>query len=322
MKILLTGGSGFLGHALSARLEKEGHELVLPLRGTALGKGAKSANVTIVSVPDIALMKSSDWLPHLRGVNAVIHAAAIAHIGPSVAEGQYQAINHIASLRLAEAAVIAGVPRFIFVSSIRAQVGPSCAQVQHEASPMQPTEAYGASKRDAEISIRKVFSNAVVLRPALIVGDEAKGNLETLLKLAQWPIPLPFKSLANPQAMVCRDNLIEAVKLALSNEAMQGETYVVADEKHPSIADMVTAIRAGMGRDQGLFPIPRALLTWPLHMLGKSAAIEKITGSLQVDSSKLRRTGWQPIVTPDEALQALGSMSVHGQAAASHETRL
>jgi nucleoside-diphosphate-sugar epimerase len=248
MNVLLTGGSGFLGRALAEALAASGHGVVLPLRDMQGNHDQSHPLIRRAPMRDLEAMRAEDWLPHLEGVEAVIHAAAIAHIGPSVRLSLYNAVNRDASERLAQAAAQADVKRFVFLSSIRAQVGATSAAVQTEASPAEPTEAYGHSKLEAERLIRGHLPQATVLRPALIVGAEAKGNLATLLRLAALPVPLPLGGLHRPQAMITRDNLIAAVLLALRDDGLLGETYVAADEPHPSVTEMLAFLREGMAR--------------------------------------------------------------------------
>lgn len=310
MKILLTGGSGFLGLALAQALATNGDHVILPLRSGQGNQITDNPLVRHAPMRDLEAMTSEDWLPLLAGVDAVIHAAAIAHIGPSIPVSRYRMINRDASDCLAQAAAQAGVKRFVFVSSIRAQVGATSTAVQTEASPVLPTEAYGQSKLEAEQLIRLHLPQSVIFRPALIVGAPAKGNLATLVKLAALPLPLPLGALNQPQAMVSRDNFITAIMLALRNDTLQGETYVVADEPHPSVTDMLAFLREGMGRPRWLIAVPQALLALPLRLMGKGNAFDRITGGLKVDASKLRAAGWKPVIAPRDAFRVLAEASL------------
>jgi nucleoside-diphosphate-sugar epimerase len=305
MTILVTGGSGFVGRALVRHLALQGHRLRLPLRKPPPLEGLPEG-VEPVITPSIETIDPGRWESLLEGVEAVVHLAAIAHIGPAIPDERYTAVNRDASARLAEAAAKAGVRRFVFLSSIRAQVGPSSQEVQTEATPPAPTEAYGQSKLEAERLISAALPEAVHLRPALVVGGKAKGNLETMLKVADTPWPLPFASFGAPQAMIARENLVAAIAMALGDPAMRGETYVAADDPHPTLAQMLGWMRAGLGRPRRLLPLPEALLRWPLAVAGKAAAFERLAGGLQIDSAKLRSAGWRPPQPPEACFTELG----------------
>jgi nucleoside-diphosphate-sugar epimerase len=301
MNILITGASGFVGRALAQHLAAHGHQLTLQVR-----RDQSSAFGQVLVTPPIESITQASWRDHLAGVDAVIHTAAIAHIGADVLEERYQAVNRDAAARLAQAAAARGIERFVFISSIRAQVGPSSPVVQNELTHPAPTEAYGRSKLEAEHLISAALPAAIHLRPPLVIGEGAKGNLAAMLMVADTPFPLPFAAFSAGQAMVARDNLISAITLALTNHAMRGETYVLADDPHPSLADMLAWMREGMGRPRRLFALPQAALHLPLVLMGRRQAFARLTDGLVIDSAKARTAGWMPQVTPADCFRALG----------------
>ncbi len=300
MKIILTGGSGFLGQALARRLRAAGHEVVLPLRQPGDASGA-------VPIKPIEAMTAADWQPVLAGADAVIHAAAIAHIGASVSYSDYVAVNRDAAARLAEAAAAERIRRFIFISSIRAQCGATSDKIQTERTKPEPTEGYGRSKLQAEGLVLKALPTATILRPALIVGSEPKGNLRALLKLARLPAPLPFGALKAPQAMVSLDGMADAVQMALTEQAMAGEVFCLAEPPHLSLAGIVTALRRGMRRAPGLFAVPPAILAFPLKLTGRGDMADRLTGGLAVDPAKLAALGWKPQRSLKSVLEEIGA---------------
>ncbi len=300
MKIILTGGSGFLGQALAARLRASGHQLVLPLRNPGEIRDA-------VAIRPIEQTTAADWRPVLAGADAVVHAAAIAHIGPGVSYADYAAVNRDAAGRLAEAAAAERIRRFVFISSIRAQCGATSDRTQTERTKPEPTEAYGRSKLQAEGLILKALPTATILRPALVVGPSPKGNLRTLLKLARSPAPLPFGGLKAPQAMVSLAGVADAVELALAREAMAGEVYCLAEAPALSLAGIVTALRKGLGKGPGLVSVPAPLLAFPLKLLGRGDMAERLLGGLAVDSAKLAALGWKPARSLRSVLEEIGA---------------
>jgi nucleoside-diphosphate-sugar epimerase len=309
MTIVVTGATGFLGRALVDRLLADSHHVKAPVRGHAhdLPAACDAAPVGALEALD-----ESGWRDLLAGADAIVHAAAIAHIGPDVPRERYMAVNRDASVRLAEAAASLGIRRFVFLSSIRAQVGPSSTMPQTEALPPHPTEAYGESKLQAERLILAACPTATILRPPLIVGHAPKGNLALLARLAGLALPLPVGGFTAPQAVVSRDNLVDAITHALDAEAMRGETYVIADEPHPSLADMLGWMREGMGRPRRLVGIPPALIGLPARLAGKGEAFGRLTGGLRVDAAKIRAAGYAPRQGVADAFRAIGAAASRG----------
>ena len=187
VKVLVTGASGLIGRPLTAALAD------CRPSGARRGATARRHFRTAVEVAQIGdLAGEIDWPPLLAGMDAVVHLAGIAHIGTDVSDETYDRVNHLATAALARAAATAAVKRFVFVSSIRAQSGTHADHPLTESDPPQPTEAYGRSKLAAEEAVRASGVPYTILRPVLVYGRGAKGNLAHLLRLARLPLPLPF----------------------------------------------------------------------------------------------------------------------------------
>jgi nucleoside-diphosphate-sugar epimerase len=88
----------------------------------------------------------------------------------------YDRVNHRATAALAAAARDAGVSRFVFISSIRAQTGPVADNVVSERDTPRPTDAYGRSKLAAERAVVASGVPFTILRPVLVYGPGVKGN--------------------------------------------------------------------------------------------------------------------------------------------------
>jgi len=118
--------------------------------------------------PDLA--KPVFWSPLIAGMDAVVHLAGIAHVGPGVTEQTYDRVNHLATAELARAAAAAGVRRLVFLSSIRAQTSATADRPLSEADEPRPTDDYGRSKLAAETAVRASGVPCIILRPTLVYG--------------------------------------------------------------------------------------------------------------------------------------------------------
>lgn len=289
-RVLVTGASGFVGRALVDALAGAGYRV---RAATRLGTVAMfPANVQAVTTGDYRA--PVDWAPLLADVDAVVHLAGIAHIGPAIGESDYDRVIHAATAGLAAACSKAGVRRLVFMSSVRAQSGPAADKVLTEDDEPRPTEAYGRAKLRAEAAVRAAGVPWTILRPAMVYGPGAKGNLATLLRVADSPWPLPFGAVAGRRSLVSLDNLIAAVRFALNSEAAAGQVYLVADPAPVTLPQIIAALRRGLGRAPRLYPLPPAIFARAFRLVGRDDVWERIGGSLVVDPGKLIAAGWEP----------------------------
>jgi nucleoside-diphosphate-sugar epimerase len=309
-RILVTGATGFIGRAAVADLAAAGHAVRAAVRRLP---AAFPPGVEVRQHDDLA--GDVDWRLLLAGIDAVVHLAGIAHARHDAPE-PYDRINHRATARLAAVARDTGIERFVFVSSIRAQTGPAADHVVTETDLPRPTDAYGRSKRAAEIALAQSGVPFTILRPVLVYGPGAKGNLRALMRLAALPLPLPFGGLANKRSLVSLANLLAAVRHVLQRTESSGETYLVADPHPLSFADIVTSIRAGLGRSPGLFAVPPAFVRPVLIAAGRRHSADQLMGSLVVDPTTLLAAGWRPDPDTKSALAATArewARSAHGK---------
>lgn len=297
--IALTGATGFIGRHLLRELPKRGYRVrVLVRRPTALPPEATSAVIGDLAAP----RNLSDAL---RGVDAVIHSAGLAHAMSGLPEDDYRTINTEATIALARAAERAGARRFVFLSSIRAQTGPVANDVLTEADQPRPTDAYGRSKLAAEEGLAGLGLDWVALRPALVYGPGVKGNMQALVRLAQRPLPLPFGSFHSPRSLIGLDNLAEAVDLVLRTAQPLRRPLIVADPEPVTVATIVAALRQGFGRAPGLLPVPLPFVALAARLAGQAEAYERLAGTLVASPAALMSLGWTPPVATRAGLAAL-----------------
>jgi len=302
--VALTGATGFIGRHLLKELPKRGYKIrVLLRRPTMLPPEASGAVVGDLAAP----RNMSDAL---ASVDAVVHSAGLAHAMSGRPEDDYRAINTDATVGLARAAARAGVRRFVFLSSIRAQSGPVANEVLTEDMEPRPTDAYGRSKLDAERGLADVSIDWVAMRLVLVYGPGVKGNMAALVKLAAKPLPLPFRSLPGRHSLLSVDNLVVAVDTVLRAAAPLRRPLIVAEPEALTLAEMITSLRRGLDRRPGLLPMPTPMLRSVFGMLGRSEAYERIAGSLIVSAAALTALGWTPRVATRDGLAALAGQAV------------
>jgi UDP-glucose 4-epimerase len=297
--VALTGATGFIGQYLLRELPKRGYRLRVLLR--------RPSTVPIETASAIIgdLARPQNMAAALADVDAVIHSAGLAHAMSGLPEDDYRMLNTEATIGLARAAQRAGAKRFVFLSSIRAQSGPTADHTLTEDLPPKPTDAYGRSKLAAEQALAELELDWVALRLVLVYGPGVKGNMAELLRLARSPYPLPFGALTARRSLLSLDNLVAAIDTVLAARAPLRRPLIVADREPLTIPQMITAMRRGLGRRSGLIPVPAPLLEAALRATGRAEIYQRVSGSLVADPVALSRLGWVPPVSSQDGLAAL-----------------
>lgn len=298
--VALTGATGFIGQYLLRELAARGFRMrALLRRPSGLSNGIGAAIIG-------DLQKPLNMAAALSGVDAVVHTAGLGSAMSGMPEDDYRAINTEATRRLAEAARRAGVRRFIFLSSIRAQCGSWSDAVLTEKLEARPTSAYGRSKLAAEQALADLDIDWVALRLATVIGPGARGNIGRLLQAAASPYPLPLLGLTAKRSLLSIDSLVAAVETVLTTPDALGRPLLVVDAEALSVAEMIAEIRTGMGRRPGLFYVPPRLVRAACAAVKRPELFELAGRPLVADPAELRKIGWMTNGSPREALRALG----------------
>lgn len=288
MKVLVTGANGFVGAAIVDHLAEVGHDVVAASRTPRSGDLGRLREVRL---PDL---KSETFGTELfEGVDAVVHAAGMAHQPRHTSEDDLHRVNGIAAGSVAAAARAAGVNRFVLISSMRAIWGPVSSISLPEETIPAPADAYGRSKLTGEIRVREAFPNAVILRPPAVHGAGAKGKIGALGRLARSQLPLPLRGLRGRHSVVSDRNLAAAVDFVLGCSRVQPGPLHVADASPVGLDEMVTVMRKALGRGPGMIPVP-ALVQDLLARAG-GLGMQQITSGLTVSTARISALGWQPV---------------------------
>lgn len=303
--ILITGATGFVGQMLVAALQAQHRDVRRVLRRPVHVNDSKDPIIGDIG-PD------TDWHAALQGTHCVVHLAARTHVideRHSDELAAYRRINVEATRNLAKQAAVAGVRRFVFLSSIKVNgEATDTNQFSRDDAP-QPLDAYGISKREAEVALQRIGADTgmeiVILRPPLVYGPGVKGNFLRLLRAVASGTPLPLASINNRRSLVYAGNLVDAIISCMDAPAAAGKTYLVSDGEDVSTPTLIRKLAAALDMPPRLLPCPPALLHCSAALLGKRAAAMRLTGSLVVDNSALRKElGWEPRYTLDQGLNA------------------
>jgi nucleoside-diphosphate-sugar epimerase len=243
----------------------------------------------------------------------LIHCAARAHVMrdetfDSLAE--YRRVNVQGTLSLAAQAAVAGVKRFVFLSSVKAN-WQSTAEADSTAKGAAALDcAYGLSKWEAEQGLWEIASQTgmevVVVRFPLVYGAGVKGNLSRLLDLMRSKVPLPLAAVNNRRSFIGLSNLVDLLIRCVNHPKAVGQTLLVSDGRDLSTPVLLRMIGEAMGCPARLFAVPVPLLRLAGWALGRTTEVDRLVGSLQIDSTATcELLGWTPPVSVEEEIRRM-----------------
>ena len=305
-RTLVTGGNGFVGAAVLARLQEDG----IPAQGVVRSQAPPPACVT-----GPALEQGADWGPLLEGCGTLIHTAARVHVvdvaaSPATTLAAYRAVNVDGTLQLAREAAAAGVRRFVFLSSIKVNGEYSATERPFEADDVPAPEGpYAVSKAEAEAGLMELATatgmEIVIIRPPLVYGPGVKANFLSMMHWLQRGLPLPLGAVThNRRSLVAMDNLVDLIVVCSSHPAAANQVWLAGDGEDLSTTDLLRRLASAMRVPARLVPIPPRLLMFAAALLRVRPMMKRLCSNLQVDLSKTHDLlGWQPPISVDEGLR-------------------
>lgn len=295
MTILVTGATGFVGKAL---LERLGYENTV-----VLGRD-KPTDFPSERFYKAEVGSSTDYSNAMKGVEVIVHLAARVHVMQDHVNNPldvYREVNTYGTVNLARQAAIAGVKRFVFVSSIKVNGEGTLLDEAFRAGDMQdPKDYYGQSKAEAENELlvlsKETGMEVVIVRPTLVYGPGVKANFASLMSLVSKGVPLPFLCIRhNRRSLVSIANLVDLLLICLEHPKAANNTFLVSDDHDVSTSEMVYEIAKALGRSNFQLPVP----IWCYKIAGKifkrSDVVDRLIGSLQVDIKHTKETlNWAP----------------------------
>ena len=221
--LLVTGASGYIGRAVMIELAQHGHVIRTTTRALSALPDERAVFYDMRSEATLSAAL-------FEGVSGIVHCAGIAH--RHAATHDYKQLNVTATVRLAQAAAMAGVSQFVFVSSMNI-VPADCSAPDAEAAEWPaPSDPYSASKWLAEQELKRVLSGTAcdltIVRPGLVYDQELTANLARLQGLlSRYPVGLPA---VGCRTMVGRSDLARLLALIASGRcgARAGQPVLVA----------------------------------------------------------------------------------------------
>ena len=314
-KVLVTGGTGFVGSHLVEQLLSQGYSVRCLLRYPDKRRWLGNLPVEVIQ-GDITV---PDSLPKaVEGIDTVLHVAGLTK---AKSLEDFYHFNGTGTRNLLEACVNAASPprRFVYCSS-QAAAGPSPPgrPLTGRDSP-HPLTDYGKSKLEGEQEVVKIGSalETVIIRPSAVFGPRDVDIFIYFKTLAKWRIKPFFGSSRNLLSLVYVKDLVEALILAITVPKSQipVEPLFVADPKPHTWAEVTSAIEKAVGHRCLPMVFPRPLVTLVAtisetiagrnpNAFNRQKAKEMLATSWWCDVKPMMDSlGWKTITPLEKAMQ-------------------
>jgi nucleoside-diphosphate-sugar epimerase len=286
MKLLVTGGTGFIGSHLAEEGRRRGAEVVV------LGltdRPEEQANAELLTRLGVEVLSGSITDAELcrRGVRGATH---VFHLAVAMREGGksdefFESVNLKGTRQLLEAASVQQVERFVYCSTIGIY-GHRVPGITREESPLAPGNIYERTKVSAERLVREFAEQcglpSVVLRPADVYGPRDQRLLKLFKGVSRGRFPL-FGSGEGRRHMVYVDDVVSAFFKAGERDEALGEGLIIAGPRACTLRELLAEITRATGSKRYGVRLPLA------PMLGLAAMVEDVCAALKVDPPIYRR---------------------------------
>ncbi|MDO5896974.1 NAD-dependent epimerase/dehydratase family protein [Agrobacterium sp. Azo12] len=295
----VTGASGYIGSAVVRTLSETGPVF-------AIGR-AETCDVLPANAVWRSMSVNQPTPSLFEGCDSVIHLAGLAHAQGGVSgEKDFDAANRQLAVDCALAAYNSGVKRFVFVSTMAVHGNWSINPIRAD-SELRLDTPYARSKWAGEQALRELcFSlnmELCIVRPAMVYGYQSPGNFARLLKLVEFGMPLPFKSMTSKRSFTSVQNLSSFLIACTQAELPEISTFVFGDGSDWSTLELVTKIANFKNLRLRLFSIPSFVFSRASEFAGRKREYESLSKPMTIEwEHAWNECKWSPPYTPESCM--------------------
>lgn len=306
---MLTGATGFIGNHLLNRLLSDTNYKITAAVRSEQPKLSPSVNVYTIKYH----ISDDNWLEVLKNVDIVIHCAAQTEaVSNSSSTDEFIRNNSLATSNLAKFASLAGVKRFIYLSSIKVNGEETKHDIPFRREDIpRPTHIYGMSKLISEFSLISSCASSemefIIIRPPVVYGPNVKGNILRLYKHLENGYPLPFGSICkNRRSLISVTNLVDFIITCIHHKDAGNDIYLVSDNDDVSTAELVEKISKILPNPGINLPLNIKVIELVAKLCMNRDFVSRTCGSLYVDISYTQsKLGWLPKINLSDGLKEI-----------------
>lgn len=256
-KILVTGSNGYVGNSFINQYKNN------------------------YSIEKFSLLNQKLEDINFDSIDIVVHCAALVHQKVEHPYEKYHEINVEYPVKLAKLAKTNDVKQFIFISTI-AVYGEDIEKIDEDTI-CNPITPYGKSKFEAEKQLLKLNDESFIvsiIRPPMVYGKNAPGNIDSLIKLVKKLPILPLGKIHNKRSFIYIGNLCHLVDEIMTQE--KAGIFLAADDKPLSTSRLIELIAKNLDKNIYLVKIP---FFESLLKILKPSFHKRLYGSLEVNNS-------------------------------------
>lgn len=294
MKLIIAGGSGYIGQSFLRLASESGHQLILLSRKyhEDLSKYGKQ-----IDINDSSALKN-------LSADALINVAGKAHAECMMTE--LDIANRQLPVRLSQHVLDESVGRMVHLSSLGVYGNWSLEPIT-EHSTTTPATPYALSKLNADIELAGLFSRRdgrlTIIRPPMVYGTACPGNFTRLCNLVASGLPLPFGSAHARRSFIHVNNLADFL-LRCATASHASGLFVIGDGSDYSTAELIDEIASARGKRTINAPVPISWLRALARASGMSRTMDSLTRPMKVDWSHAHdAAGWSPPIARSDAMR-------------------
>ncbi|MFW3326876.1 NAD-dependent epimerase/dehydratase family protein [Aliarcobacter butzleri] len=256
-KLLITGSTGYLGNSF---INQFGNKYTF-----------EKFSLLNQKIEDIKL----------DNIDAILHCAALVHQKVELSYEKYHEINVEYPVKLAKIAKQNGVKQFVFISTV-AVYGEEKEKLD-ENTVCNPITPYGKSKLEAEKELLKLNDDnftVSIVRPPMIYGKNAPGNIDNLVKLVKKLPIIPLANIKNKRSFIFIQNLLHIIDEVILQK--KSGIFLACDDEPLSTSKLIDLIAKNLAKKTYLIKIP---FFESLLKILKPSFQKRLYGSLEIDNT-------------------------------------